>query len=237
MNGLNISTFVTPDRDWEKNQYKILAGLKEYQLELNKKRICPSLTELVNLSALLDEILKQKKSLHAYFPKQVMSFDIQQKSAVYDTIENINEDLEFYFELIEWALPKVKEIIDEGIILYEFVENNLKLDSVGILPLYKDEGYFLIANPAEQDVQIHKYECSLFHSNQEKYRSLKTNLLKTVPLNRFDKSPEAIKLELINEYKELPNPATFYCETELDFPFAESLFPIAKRKLITQLAA
>lgn len=237
MNGLNLSVFVSPDRDWEKTQYKILAGLKEYQSELNKKRVCPALTELINLSSLLEEILKQKASLNYSFPKQIKGFDVQSNSVMYETLECINEDLEFYFDIIDWALPKIKAIIEEGIILYEFVENNININHVGILPIYRDEGYFLVTNPKESKVQVHRFECSLFTSNKEKYRTLKTQFIKGFENSMLDKTPENVKLELMKEFKELPNPATYVCETDIDFPFSETVFPIAKRKLMAKLAA
>jgi hypothetical protein len=236
MNGLSLTTFISPDRDLEKSQYRILAGLKEYQKEFNKKRICPSLTELVNLVSLLEEILKQKKTLHKYFPKQIKGYDIENQKVLYETIEHITDDLKFYFKLIEWALPKVKQVIEEGIILYEFVENNIKIEEIGILPLYKNEGYFMI-NENDSKIQIHRFECSLFSSDKEQYRTLKTQLLREVSLNSLEKTPEALKMELVREFKDLPNPATFFCDSELDFPFAESIFPIAKRKLMSKLAA
>jgi hypothetical protein len=236
MNGLSLTNFITADRDIEKNQYRILAGLKEYQTEFNKKKVCPSLTELINLASLLEEILRQKNSLHKVFPKQIKNFDVENEKIVYETLENLNDDLNYYFELIEWALPKIKDIIDEGIILYEFVENNIKIEEIGILPLYKNEGYFMIHN-SDSEVQVHRFECSLFSSNQEQYRTLKTQLVKEIKQLIIEDKPEFIKLELIKEFKDLPNPATFYCDTDIDFPFIETVFPIAKRKLIAKIAA
>jgi hypothetical protein len=40
---------------------------------------------------------------------------------------------------------------------------------------------------------------------------------------------------LIAEHRELPNPATYLCQTELDFPFQETILPVAKRKLLRRL--
>ena len=49
--------------------------------------------------------------------------------------------------------------------------------------------------------------------------------------------PEALKIDLIKEFPELPNPATYSFNIEVDFPFNETILPIAKRKLIRRLAA
>lgn len=49
--------------------------------------------------------------------------------------------------------------------------------------------------------------------------------------------PEKIKEELIKERNDLQNPATFFLDTELDFPFTETIMPVAKRKMISHIAA
>ena len=49
---------------------------------------------------------------------------------------------------------------------------------------------------------------------------------------KYDK----IKLGLVKEYEELPNPATFKMECDIDFPFEETILPIAKRRLVKRLA-
>ena len=48
--------------------------------------------------------------------------------------------------------------------------------------------------------------------------------------------PETIKQEIIKERTDLPNPATYHLDTELDFPFSETIMPVAKRKMISHIA-
>jgi len=120
-------------------------------------------------------------------------------------------------------------------VICDYVEENLKIEQVGILPIHKSEGYFIIPNNEVFSLQVHKFECSLFSSDYEKYRALKTKLLKTYDQGILKQSLENIKLDLIHEFNELPNPATFRCDTDLDFPFTETVFPIAKRKLMSAI--
>src|SRR5690606_25378488 len=121
--------------DWEIIQYKILGGIKEFRSELNRKRIYPSLAEIIKLGSQLEDILNQKANLNGAFPKQIKGYDIKNKKIDYEAVENLRHDVEHIFELIEWAMPLIKEVVEEAIILYEFVENNLKIEEVGILPL------------------------------------------------------------------------------------------------------
>jgi hypothetical protein len=237
MGTLKIENFFSSDNDLEINQYKVMGGLKEYRNEFNKKKIYPALSELITLAFTLEEILKNKKKMKNGFPKQIAGYDIENKKIIFEGMENIPAKVEMLFDLIEWALPVIKSTIEEAIILYDFVEKNIEVDNVGLLPIYKDEGYFIVPNNKDFRIEVYRFECSLFTKDSEKFRTLKTKLVEELNNKLINKTPGTIKLDLINKFKELPNPATFFCETDLDFPFTETIFPVAKRKLMTKVAA
>jgi len=237
MESLKLETFLSADKDWEMNQYRVLGGIKEYHYELNKKRVYPTLAELIHLASILENIVENKSKLKEAFPKKVKDFDFINQKITFETIGKFTPDIEFLFDLIEWAFPLIKNEIEEAIVLYDFVEKNIEIDHVGIVPINKDEGYFLIMDNEAAKIQIHRFESTIFSSNTEKYRSLKTKLLKEIEKELIEKSPESIKLDLIKQYADLPNPATFICDTDLDFPFNETIFPIAKRKLMGMVAS
>ncbi len=235
MNELNLEMFISPDLDLEINQYKILNGLKEYGNLFNRKKIYPALDELINLHISLEQLMRQKNQMTGSFPKQIQEYDIKNKAIKYEILEKIKPNIEMFFNMVNWALPKIKDIIDEGIILYEFVEREYKIEEIGILPLYKEEGYFLLPDVKESVLQVFRFESSIFNSHKEKMRSLKTSFVKSIELDKGYRAPELVKLDLIRQYKDMPNPATFLCSSELDFPFQETMFPVAKRKLMAHL--
>ena len=237
MEGLRLENFISNDVDLELNQYKVLGGLKAFQLEFNKKRLYPSLTDLINLVNQLQDILRQKSNLEVSFPQKIKKYDLKNKKVIFEKSDKIDINVESLFQLIEWSLPKIKEVIEEGLAIHEFVERNLELKQVGVIPLYKSEGYFLIQDNIDSMLQIHQFECSLLSSEKEKYRALKTKFIKALETALIEKSPESIKIELIKEFGNFPNPATYICNTDLDFPFSETIFPIAKIKLMVKLAA
>lgn len=237
MESLKLETFLSADKDWEMNQYRVLGGIKEYHMELNKKKVYPALAELIHLASILENIVGNKSKLKEAFPKQIKDIDLKNQKITFDTLGRFTPDVEFLFDLIEWAFPLIKNEIDEAIVLYDYVEKNIEIDHVGIVPLNKDEGYFLIADSEAAKIQVHRYESSIFSSNTEKYRSLKTRLVKEIEKKLIERSPESIKLDLIKQFNDLPNPATFICDTDLDFPFNETIFPIAKRKLMGMVAS
>jgi hypothetical protein len=239
MERISIESFFTSETDLETNQYRILGGLQKVRGDFDKKKIYPSLAKLIELRQSIYKIKDESNNLSNKFPKQIKGFDINAQKIIYESAGDINRNnsIEELFDLIDWALPYIEEAIDEGIILFDFVDNNISFDQVGILPMYKDEGYFMVTDNTAFELQVHRYESTLFSSGNENYRSLKTEFVKSERQVIIRKSPESIKHELIKERKDLPNPATFLFDSDLDFPFTETIFPVVKRKLISHIAA
>jgi hypothetical protein len=239
MERISIESFFTSETDLETNQYRILGGIRGVCNDFTKKKIYPSLATLIELKKSIDKIKDERNNLNEKFPKQIKGFDIKTQKIIYESAGDVNHNnsVEEIFNLIDWALPYIEEAIDEGIILFDFVDKNISLDQVGVMPMYKDEGYFMVTDNSAFELQVHRYESTLFSSGSENYRSLKTEFVKSERQIIIRKSPESIKQELIKERKDLPNPATFMFDSDLDFPFTETIFPVVKRKLISHIAA
>lgn len=239
MEKLSLEIFFDSELDLEMNQYRILAGIKSAYTDFCQKKIYPSLGNLIKLNRELNQLKEERNNLKQKFPRKIKDFDISNHKVIYETSKHLelNDKIENIFLLIDWALPQIKEAIDEGTVLFDFVEENMLMKQVGILPIYKEEGYFLITDNIALELQVHRYECSIFTSGDEKYRSLKTEYVKTEKQGIIKRLPETIKQEIIKERSDLPNPATFFLDTELDFPFTETIMPVAKRKMISYIAA
>ena len=235
MDRLKIDPFFSSDTDWELNQYKILGGIKLYRNEFRKKRIYPALDDLLKLNTLLENLLNQKNNLYASFDDEIEELNLNDKELIIDSFEKNIPDQQFFFDLVQWSLPHIKDVIEEGIVLYDFVERNIKVLQMGVLPLCKDEGFFIIPDNIEQKMQVHRFKCSGYSSDSTPCRAMNIRFLQSVDKPILN-SPELIKHYLINTYKDFSNHAAFICQTDLDFPFNESLFPVAKRKLIELLA-
>ncbi len=237
MERLSLNSFISNDTDFEANQYKVLAGLQEFRSDFAKEKLYPSLSELVDLYSQLNDLFAQKNNLKVKFPKQITDYDIENKKLIYDTISKLDPDIEILFDLIEWAIPQIKGVIEEGLALYEYVDKNIEIRTIGVLPVYRDEGYLILPNNIDCVILVHRYSVSIFSSNNTDFRALKTEFIEAIKQTIISPVPNDIKLNLVKKYKDLPNPATFICETDLDFPFSETIFPVVKRKLIAQLAA
>jgi len=238
MEQISLGIFFDSETDWEMNQYRILSRIKKASSEFGQKKIYPSLAMLIKLNRELNQLKDERNNLSQNFPKQIKGFDIKEQKVIYEISKNLDliDNIEAIFDLIDWALPYINKTIEEGTILFDFVEENMLLEQVGILPMYKEEGYFMITDNIALELQVHRYECSIFSSGKEKYRTLKTEYIKTEKQGIIKRVPETIKQELIKERTDLPNPATFLLDSDLDFPFTETIMPVAKRKMISHIA-
>ncbi len=232
MKQLQKDSFITADTDIEFNQYRILSGLKEYRSEFNKNKIYPSLTELVYLASQLDGILTKRNNP---LPKSITGKNINDKNVVVEIISPPVEKADYFYELIEWALPLIRNLIDEAYIIYEFVDDNLTIEQVGYSTSSNDTGYLIIKDNAVDLLNVYRYNCINYPNNRYTYNSLIANFLMSIKEPLYSRNMQYIKMKIVDKYNETPDIPTFFCSTELNFPFSETIFPIAKRKLLSYL--
>lgn len=234
-NRLSLNLFTKVQDDLEKRQYIILAELKKITSEFQYYKVYPHLGFLVDLHRTLSDVIHHIEDLRNRFPKRISKIDWVNKTIEHDVVFVDGTDLKRVEELIRWAIPHIKKTIQEGIAIHEYVSDELTVEHVGIVPNYREEGYFFLPDNREKKLNLFRFEISVFQSADDQYRSLKTKLLKSLNKRSAEISPNSVKLDLIKEQKELPNPATFSFQTELDFSFDRTILPIAKRKLMLKI--
>lgn len=221
--------------DFEYKKYILLAYLKTAKTSFTKKELYPFLGDLVFHYRNLLAIKENKTILRDSFPKEI---SIEEMNKLELTYKQIIEDDEIMTELesiIEFAIPKIKNSLQEGSIIYEYVESQCEISPVGVTPLYAKEGYLFVAQPPEKQTNVYRYQISIFEGSQEQLRSLNTEFLECVekkPLQTY----ERIKLDLLSRYKDLPNPATYLIISKTRFPFIETLMPVAKRLFVKHIS-
>ena len=235
LNTLNLDYFLPPIEDKEFSQYKILALLKEYSNQFRQNKLYPALSYLNQIDNLLDSLyIKYQDFNSALFDglKQPGN-KIPDITIVGKDSNKVNNNAAF--ELINWAKPFVQSAMDEGIAIYEFVYDNIIIEPAGAEPSYNSDGYFIIPDYYSGKLLLVEYSCSIFSSSNAPIKSLKTKRIKQVTLDNINSSIINVGFELIYRYGDLVNPAVYICRTELDFPFTETVFPIAKSKLLSLL--
>lgn len=122
----------------------------------------------------------------------------------------------------------MEHTLDKGKEIHEWVESELKIDLVGIIPMYKDEGYVPLEVGDTKLTDIYQYEIKTFILHNEQMRGIHFNWLERIGRGIGD-TFEQIKMKLIKTYKQLPNPATFLVHGSLPMPLEETLLPMSKK--------
>ncbi len=236
MQRLSFSLFVDAVRDREAAQYSILAALKEIHQHFRQNCIYPDLTDVIDIHQQTLDIFKQAKQVDSALPRTLSGIDLRNLTLLYSLQNSPDAAIQSIKELLEWSLPHIETTLEEGKIIYDFVDENCHVVPVGIIPTYQDEGYFIVPDTPNLLYAIVRYQVTVFTGTEDKYRALRTRLVDVIHMNGLVSDFRSLKLDLMKKFPELPNPAVYLCETAIEFPFAETLFPIAKRKLLCSIA-
>jgi hypothetical protein len=237
MESLNLEWILAGPADTELSQYRILRALKERREQFSHNRLFPWLAELIKLAGDLEDLQERRDGMDRRLPQTLHEVDMENMRLVYESAGSGTPEFRKLMDVVLWALPRVRAAADEGIGIYDFVHRHVSIDHVGILPAYREEGYWFVPDLKASLIHILRYEVSIYSDSKERYRSLKTRDLGSVGAGQVQRPPESLKIELLKKYGDMPNPATYTCNVDIDFPFAETLLPVAKRKFMAHLAA
>lgn len=237
MDPLSLEDFAGAVDDVERTQYKILAGLQKAETAFHEKKVYPHLGRLVKLHGALLSVLERSENFRIPNTGRISGIDWDEKTVTYEWPELDGSEMSVVEDLIRWAIPHLRDAIEEGASVYEHVEDNLELETVGIVPSYQQEGYLLVPNREEGELHVLRYTLSRIEGEGETHRALKTVHCKTVAEEDVDVNPSSVKLQLLEERRDLPNPATYFSKIDLEVPYQETLLPVVKRRLVRRLMA
>lgn len=235
MNELPVNYLTEGLIDFEYKKYVLLAYLQHVSRHFDEQKLYPFLSDLIFHYQNLLSFQQAKETVADSFPKRIKRIDLDNFRIEYERVMHDHCYLADIEAILAYAIPRLKESVEDGKEIYDFVAQHIEIEPVGILPLNTDEGYLLLNNGNANETNVFGYATSLFESPDEKYRSLKTAYIQSYA-KQFSHTFESIKLDLIRQHKQLPNPATFVVSSRLTFPVHETLLPIAKRSLMRFLA-
>ena len=221
--------------DFELQKYRLLAYLQEVNRYFNETKLYPQLSDIIfhynNLVAFRDN----KKFLQDQFPRRIDQVNLQKLEIMYEQMladDDVMKELE---AITAFAVEEMKGTISNGAEIYEFVEQKTRIEPVGIVPLYKNEGYMLLRYGTYAETRAYSYTITLFEHKDARYKGIRVGYVDSWAKS-ISNTYENIKREIIRSIPILPNPAVYCVETELSVPFDETFLPIAKRMLVRQLA-
>ncbi|MDB5111801.1 MAG: hypothetical protein JWR67_2915 [Mucilaginibacter sp.] len=235
MKSLGINWFIEGSIDFEYKKYILLAYLQEINQHFDKSRLYPNLTDLIFHYNNLLYFKKNKSVLQQSFPQRLTQADIDAVKLTYEKIVQDDNSMQEIENIITYALTKIDPAIKTGKEIYDFVESHLNIDPIGVMPLLPYHGYFSLRNGKEKTNWIYEYQLTIFENKDDKYRGINVQFIDTYEQSIVN-TPEAVKLQLINRNKFMPNPAVYYVYTDINFPLEQTLLPVAKRSLVKYIS-
>lgn len=217
--------------DFEYKKYQLLAYLQEANREFQAVKLYPMLSDLIDHHRVLHELNSGKTELSKLFPKALNGIDLTNATLHYEPKVPDGEVMNEISQITAFALPRIASRIEEGKSIYNFVEEQVEFEPVGILPIYNREGFVLMTRESSNDVHAFRYKSSILQMAGEKFRSITFWLLGIFQKNLVI-TLEKLKMQLIRDVKELPNPATWRIHSPHVFPIEETLVPLSKRLLL-----
>lgn len=237
MTTLDIKKLTSCGSDWETNQYTILSKVKEWLFNLHKNKLFPSIEESIQLNLALEDIFNENVECKLWFDNEIRTRKINERFIVYEKAHQIGNQLDKLLNFVEWALKLNKPVLEEGRIIKNFVEENLLIKRVSTVEKkYHGKGYFVLPNNKNKLMNIYLYEMFWDWSENNLYQRIFSNLVRSIPRQIIQTPAEEIMIDFINHSQDLHEPVAFVFETDLDFPYKETIFPIAEEKLLKHLS-
>jgi hypothetical protein len=235
MKHLSETWFAEGYIDFELKKYTLLAYLQQINQYFDQNKLYPQLADLVFHYNNIIAFRENKKYLQEQFPKKLTGIQIEKLQVLYEQMIDDDALMQELEEIINFSATTMKSTLSNGTEIYEFVEENMTIAPVGLVPLDNQEGYFFLSTADSKQTRIYHYRLSIFEKHDERYRSIKTSYIEMMRRSMIN-TYENLKYDLIKRTA-LPNPAVFSIETKLSFPVEETLLPIAKRSLVKYLSA
>jgi len=235
MKSLSQTWFADGYIDFELKKYTLLAYLQEINKCFNQNKLYPQLADLIFHYNNLVAFRENKKYLQEQFPRRLNGIQLEKLQVLYESMIEDDSMMHELEEIINYSAHKMKAAITSGTEIYEFVEDKLNIEPIGIVPLDHKEGYFFLCDGSFGNTHVYQYRIGIFEKHDEKYRSMITDFVATWQRSIVN-SHHNIKAELIRNRSFMPNPAVYAVETTLSLPLEETLLPIAKRSLVRYIA-
>jgi hypothetical protein len=220
--------------DFEYKKYILLAYLKSCRDHFHETRLYPPLGTLVNHYNNLHELSKSIEQLQSAFPKELKGFDFTKLKLDYEQQKMDLDHMSTVHEIIDYAKPAIRQVLEEGKEIYETVEKHIEITPLGLIPVYTQEGYLLIHEETLPDVHVFQYQHGIIVRSDENLRTLTLHYI-TKEIKSIANSFEQIKLNLIARFRDLPQPATYLCISRMPYPMLETIVPVTKRIMLSKV--
>ena len=231
MSALSETWFIEGNVDFESKKYTLLAYLQKVNACFNEKKLYPELSDVIFHFNNLMTFKQTKRLMQNRFPRKLTGIQLQKLELIYEEMIADDELMAEIEQITYYATQQMKATISGGTDLYDYIENNMTIAPVGILPLDVEEGYFFLCDGHFRSIRVYQYRMSIIERSDDKYRALRSQYVSDWERN-FTNTYESIKADLMRQNKSFTTPAVYTIETKLAYPVEETLLPVAKRSLV-----
>jgi len=236
MTTLDLKKLTSCGSDWESNQYKILIKVREWLMNFNKNKLFPSIEEAIQLNLALEDLLRENIECKLWFDNEIRGQQVNERVIVYEKAHQVGNQLDKLLNFIDWALQLNRPVLEEGRIIKNFVEDDLEIKRISSTKKnYHGKGYFSLPDNKNSVMNIYLYEIMWDWSQENLYQQINSQLVKSIPQSAIHNSIEEMITNFIHYSQDLHEPVAYILETDLDFPYEETIFPIAEDKLLKYL--
>ena len=119
--------------------------MNEINRHFNENKLYPQLGDLVFHYNNIVAFRENKKYLQEHFPKKLTGLQIEKLQVLYEQLIADNELMQELEDIINFSADEMKTTLSCGAEIYEFVEENLTIMPIGLVPLDNQEGYFFLS--------------------------------------------------------------------------------------------
>lgn len=231
--GLPTDWYLSPGIDLELQQYMLLGYLQRLRTRFGERKLYPHLEELRLRLEELQQLAAQRRAMGEVVKGEVTGLDLRHGRLVRSAMEEL-EQLRVIDEVVDLAVPAMRELLDEGHGLREEFVSRIQFGPVGVLPLKPLEGYLVLRQGHE--ARLYGYSLWLVHGVDPRlrYQRIRTRYMGSRSMGAMTTYRE-VRLELLREQSALPNPAVFAFEAGVELPAIETFLPLAKQLVFDTL--
>src|SRR5690242_9568699 len=127
--------------DFEYKKYVLLGYLKTVNSSFGRAELYPFLADLVFHYRNLLAVKENKALIRESFPREISIEELKKLELGYKELIEDDAIMSELESIIDFSLPRIKDSLQEGAVIYDHVESQCQISPVGVTPLYANEGY------------------------------------------------------------------------------------------------
>ena len=216
--------------DLEYKSYLLLAYLKRVDKKFSSLELYPPLKDVIDQYKSLIKLKNGQQEIFDKAQKNPLKIDLKELKIIYEGLSEKEGWMEEIQRILEFSIPKIQSKIETGKTIYEELENQVKIEPVGIIPIDQSQGFIFLRGKNEQFVDVFQFRIKKLEYEGNPIKGIYTRFLES--LKKGFATLENIKTMLVDKYPLDTSPMAFFVNTDYWLPRDETLMPITKRKIL-----